>query len=116
MRKFVAPATPEEKLQQLQQLLPGLDHAWQDEDQWPGLGRSFHAVARTLTDYLPARCDSLTKRQLRAFAAWINGMVQAGGDLANAVSTCFLEHTRQIGVYKMIAPHLPALAKASAHA
>jgi hypothetical protein len=116
MRKFVAPETPEEMLQQLQLLLPGLDHPWEEEDQWPGSGRTFHAVARDLTDYFPACCLSLTETQLRAFAAWINGMVQAGGDLENAISTCFLEHSGQMGVYKVLAPHLTALAKASARA
>ena len=103
-------------LLQLQQLLPGFDHPWEEDDQWPGLGRSFHAVALDLTDYFPAHCLSLTERQLLAFAAWINGMVGAGGDLENAVATCFLEHSGQIGVYKVLAPHLTALAKASARA
>jgi hypothetical protein len=116
VRKFVAPETPEEMLRQLQELLPGFDHSWEDEDEWPGLERSFHAVARDLASYFPAQCLSLNEKQLRAFAAWINGMVTAGGDLENAVSTCFLEHSGQLGVYKVLAPHLTTLAKASARA
>jgi hypothetical protein len=103
-------------LRQLQKLLPGFEHSWEDEDQWPGLGRSFHAVSRDLNDYFKAGYLSLTQRQLSAFAGWINGMVEAGGDLENAVSTCFLEHSGQVGFYKVLAPHLTALAKASARA
>ena len=116
VRKFVAPETPEGMLQQLQELLPGFDHSWEDEDQWPGLGRSFHAVSGGLTDYFKVHCPSLTQRQLAAFAVWINGMVESGGRLENAVSTCFLEHSDQLGFYKVLAPHLTALAKASARA
>lgn len=116
MRKFVAPETPEEMLQQLQKLLPGFDHSWEDEDQWPGLRRSFHAVSGDLTDYFKAHCLSLTQRQLAAFADWINCMVEVGGHWENAVSTCFLEHSGQLGFYKVLAPHLTAMAKASARA
>ena len=103
-------------LRQLLQLLPGFDPPWEEEGRWPGLGRSYHAVALDLTDYFSANCLSLTERQLRAFSAWINGMVEAGGDLENAISTCFLEHSGQIGVCKALSPHLTALAKASARA
>jgi hypothetical protein len=99
---------------QLQELLPDFTHSWEDEDEWPGLERSFHSVIRDLADYFPGMCLSLHEKQLRAFAAWVNGMVEAGGDLENAVSTCFLEHSGQLGVYKLLAPHLTALAKASA--
>ena len=116
VKKFVAPQTPEEMLLQLQELLPGFSHSWEHEDEWPGLGRSFHSVARDLAHFFPSQCSSLTDQQLRAFADWINGMVAASGNLENAISTCFLEHSAQLGIYRLLSPHLSSLAKASARA
>jgi hypothetical protein len=116
VNKFVAPQTPEEMLLQLQELLPGFSHSWEDEDEWQGLGHSFHSVARNLSHFFPLQCSSLTDKQLRAFADWINGMVAASGNLENAISTCFLEHSAQLSVYRSLSPHLSSLAKASARA
>jgi hypothetical protein len=116
LKTFVAPQTPEEMLLQLQELLPGFIRACEDEDEWPGHERSFHSVARDLAHFFPQQCSSLTDKQLRAFADWINGMVAASGYLENAISTCFLEHSAQLGVYILLSPHLSSLAKASARA
>ena len=116
MKKFVAPHTPEEMLLQLQELFPDFSHSWDDEDEWTGLGRSFHSVARELAHFFPLQGSSLTDKELHAFAEWINGMAAAGGDLENAISTCFLEHSTQLGVYRLLAPHLSSHVKASARA
>nr|CAS02818.1 putative integron gene cassette protein [uncultured bacterium] len=86
VKKFVVPQTPEEILSQLQELLPSFSHSWEGEDEWPGLGRSFHSVARDLAHFFPQHCSSLTDKQLRAFADWINGIVAASGNLENAIS------------------------------
>lgn len=101
---------------QLQELLPGFDHSWEDEDMWSGLGRSYHAVVRDLADHFGKVCPSLNDKQLSQFAAWINGTVESGGKLENAVGTCFLEHAGQLGIYHALVPHLSPLAKASARA
>jgi hypothetical protein len=39
-----------------------------------------------------------TERQLRRFGDWISKAVAVDGDIENAVSTCFLEHTRQVKI------------------
>jgi hypothetical protein len=48
---------------------------------------------------------------VRLLAELINKSVAAGGLAENAVSTCFLEHASQIGVKKVLKPHLSQLAR-----
>src|SRR5439155_2408023 len=55
-------------------------------------------------------------RQVRQLAELINQAVEAPDELENAVSTCFLEHLRQVRTYKVLAPHLSTQAKRRTHA
>lgn len=102
-------------LAQLQAIFPAFEHEW-DEDEWPGMARSCHGVIRDLAYYFPSNAGSFSESQIREFASWLNRAVDAGGAVENAVSTGFLEHSRQLGVYSLLAPHLSALAKSRAHA
>lgn len=109
------PTSPEQMLEQLQAIFPAFDHEW-DEDDWPGMERTFHSVVREFAYYFPSNVATFTERQIRALAAWINGAVLAGGQLENAISTCFLEHSKQLKVNKLLWPHLSATARKCAHA
>jgi hypothetical protein len=115
VKSYRQPQTPEEMLAQLQVIFPTFDHEW-DEDEWPGMSRTCHGVVRDLADYFPSNVAALTEQQVIEFAYWLNGSVEAGGDVENAVSTCFLEHSRQIGVFELLAPHLTPLARSRTHA
>jgi len=102
-------------LAQLQAIFPAFEHSW-DADAWPGMSRTYHSVVNELTEYVPSTLKACSETQVQEFASWLNGSVLAGGDVENAVSTCFLEHSHQLKVYALLAPHLSALAKARTHA
>jgi hypothetical protein len=102
-------------LAQLQEIFPGFVHEW-DEDEWPGMSRTFHGVVRDITEYFVATAAACSESQLQHFASWLNGSVEAGGDIENAVSTCFLEHSHQLGFYGLLVPHLSPLAGSRTHA
>jgi hypothetical protein len=57
-----------------------------------------------------------TERQLRRFGDWISKAVAVDGDIENAVSTCFIEHTRQVKINRVLAPYLSPVAKAKSRA
>ena len=60
--------------------------------------------------------SSFTERQLRRFGDWISEAVSVDSDLENAVSTCFLEHMRQVKINRVLAPYLSPVAKVKSHA
>lgn len=65
--------------------------------------------------YFGGKQDSLSDAQLKAFGSFVNEAVAVDDDLENAVSTCFLEDLSHRG-YKVLKPHLSALAKRKTHA
>ena len=66
--------------------------------------------------YFAKNHSSFTERQLRRFGDWISKAVSVDSDLENAVLTCFLEHTRQVKINRMLAPYLSSVAKVKSHA
>ena len=50
--------------------------------------------------------DSSSERQLQRLCEFVVRAVADGSVLENAVSTCFLEHTRQIKVNRVLGPGL----------
>jgi hypothetical protein len=67
-------------------------------------------------EYFGVARDTLSERQLRNLGRLLNEAVAVDDDLENAVSTCFLEHLRQTGSYKSLAPFLSKQAKDKTHA
>jgi hypothetical protein len=59
---------------------------------------------------------ALSAKQLKGLGALLSDAVELDDDLENAVSTCFLEHLRQIGGYRALAPFLSERAKERTHA
>ena len=57
--------------------------------------------------------ETFTANQLRAFGEWVNGAVSVEPE--NAVSTCFLEHARQIRIDRVLRPYLSSKAKDKSH-
>ena len=77
---------------------------------------SLHRVILIFAQYFGANHRRFSLTQLRRLGDWLSAAVVAEGALENAVSTCFLEHMRQLKVNRVLAPHLSQLAKEKSHA
>ena len=75
-----------------------------------------HRVMQEFLMYFSKNHSSFTERQLRRFGDWVSKAVSVDSDLENAVSTCFLEHMRQVKINRMLAPYLSPVAKVKSHA
>ncbi|MGH6763581.1 MAG: DUF2195 family protein [Phyllobacterium sp.] len=63
-----------------------------------------HGVMRHFTEYFGAVGQTFTKGQLRALGRVLDQAIVQGGELENAVSTCFLEHLYQIKSSRILLP------------
>ena len=70
-----------------------------------------HAVLRQFLLYFSTNHKSFTQQQLQRFGGWVDDAIAANDNLENALSTCFLEHTRQVKIDRVLAPYLSANAK-----
>ncbi|MCL2310528.1 MAG: hypothetical protein FWC42_09745 [Proteobacteria bacterium] len=77
---------------------------------------TLHCVMSLFAQYFGKNGGRFSEKQLRQLGEWLNFAVSAPGELENAVSTCFLEHTRQLKVNQLLAPYLSKLAKEKSHA
>lgn len=75
-----------------------------------------HQIMILFAQYFGANRDAFTAKQLQRLGEWLNGAIAAGGELENAVSTCLLEHSRQLKIDRVLAPYLSPLAKERSHA
>src|SRR5258708_4339434 len=110
-------SSPEKALAFLCALFPDFGREWYADDERSVDGDiSFHRIMQEFTSYFGGNVQSLSEAQLKRFGAWLSNAVLAGGDVENAVSTCFIEHMHQIKVSRLVTPHLSKLAKAKLHA
>ena len=72
---------------------------------------NFHALMAEFTYFFGKSASTSSEKQLAQLAELLVLASKQPGDLENAIDTCFLEHTRQIKVNKLLAPWL-AKAKA----
>ena len=77
---------------------------------------TLHTVMRFFTQYFGENGRRFSEKQLRRLGEWLNSVVPVPGELENAVSTCFLEHARQLKVDRLIAPYMSESAKEKFHA
>jgi hypothetical protein len=77
---------------------------------------SLHYVMSSFTYYFGDRRGELSERQFLALGHLLDEAVAVDDALENAVSTCFLEHLRQIDSYKLLAPYLSERTKERTHA
>jgi len=108
------PSTAKELWTRLVALFPNFAdwHTLNDLDQDERDGAPMlHAVMHSFSTWFGGDPTSMTPEQLNGLAMLLNQAVSVDDDLENAVSTCFLEHLRQIKGYKMLAPYLSATAK-----
>jgi hypothetical protein len=116
---------PQETLRQLCELFPDFERCWKNEEAPPpedGLVDgvfyqwTHHRVMQEFLMYFSNNHSSFTERQLRRFGDWVSKAVSVDSDLENAVSTCFLEHMRQLKINRVLAPYLSPVAKVKSHA
>ena len=72
---------------------------------------TYHQVVLRLTPVVTGYLERSSERTVKKFCELVNLMADAGGAMANAISTCLLEHASQVKVRKIIDPHLSAVAK-----
>lgn len=75
-----------------------------------------HAVMHRFTEYFGTVVSTASEKQLRALGGLIDEGVAVDDELENAVSTCMLEHLRQIKAYKTLSPYFSRKAKDRTHA
>ncbi len=92
-------------------------HSLHDLDESVREGAAtLHSVMIPFTQYFGGNLDTFTDKQLKGLASLLYEAVSIADDLENAVSTCFLEHLRQIGAYKKLAPYLRGVTRQKTHA
>ena len=77
---------------------------------------TLHRLMGLFAQYFGANGKRFSVKQLRRLGEWLSSAVSVPSELENAVSTCFLEHTRQLKVNRLLAPYLSKLAKEKSHA
>jgi len=104
--------SPRELVNQLIDILPALAKEWNEGEVFSANREcTYHVVFLSFGPKSLRLLDAATTKQIKEFCVLINYAVEKGGELENAVSTCFLEHASQIGVRKMLKPYLSAKAK-----
>jgi hypothetical protein len=94
-------------------LFPAFEQEW-DEGKSYGYNSGDFKLHTVFLSFAPKSNEFLKNAkptQIKAFCSLINSLVLKGGDYENAVSTCFLEHASQLGVRKLLEPHLSPEAK-----
>ena len=110
-------SSPEEVLRYLCAVFPSFEKWWKDAEREPlDTKRGFHCIMAELIQFFGMNHQTFSEKQLRRFGQWVNAAVLIEGPLENAISTCFLEHTRQVKINRVIAPYLSRAAKDKSHA
>jgi hypothetical protein len=113
------PSTARELWTRLIALFPGFAeyHSLDDlEESERDDAATLHSIMMPFTQYFGRDLSIFTDKQLKTLANLLNDAVSIDDDLENGVSTCFLEHLRQIRGYKALAHYLSAVAKDKTHA
>jgi hypothetical protein len=115
MRNDAAKSDAAEALAFLAALDPTFAAEWESNEHTDD-DLTLHHIVRVLACHLGARHSSLSEKQLRKLAEWLNASVAAGGERENAVSTCLLEHLHQLKLSRVLGPYLSPIAKERTHA
>jgi hypothetical protein len=99
----VLPQTPEDLLERLSAIFPEYRAA---RRPLHGEAPTFHSVLIEFSTFFGGPACSLSEHQLRSFGELVSAAMEAGGHLENAFATCLLEHTDQIGFWKVLRPFL----------
>lgn len=108
-------AAAEAALQFLASTDPAFRAWWDEADHAPDETTAHRVMAEFAEHFSRAHRD-YAPRQLKALGHWLSEAVATEGALENAVSTCFLEHSRQLKVDRVLAPYLSKVARDKCHA
>ncbi|PUA30758.1 MAG: hypothetical protein B0W54_09955 [Cellvibrio sp. 79] len=105
--------SPEELTQELIELFPSSKSEFQDEEMDIGYKPpvTYHRVWMSFSPVAFECLSGASEKSLLKFASILNREVSEGRSRENAASTCFLEHSSQIRVSKIIKPFLSKLAE-----
>lgn len=102
------PTDAAELVRVLSTIFPGFA-VCSDDDEGP---ETFHSVFLFhFNPYFSRHVSEFTPKQLAKLGALLDSAYEAGGNLGNAVDTCFLEHTRQLKVNQQLRPYIKASGK-----
>lgn len=76
---------------------------------------TLHSLFQDFIYFYGKHQSTFEKKQLQHLAEFIDSAIEIQDDLENAVSTCFLEHLRQINAEKALKPLLTQSAKERLH-
>jgi len=93
-------------------IFPSFVNEWEEDQE----DLTLHGVLLMFTDYFGKREEPFSEKQISKLATFINDSVVNDDELENAISTCFLEHLRQIRADRRLLPYLSKLAKKKMHA
>jgi hypothetical protein len=102
-------SSPSDLVNFLSILFPQFEEEWvldEPEDKY-----SFHSVLSTFCPMSHIWLENADKHSLKKFCDLVNLFVERGNEYENTISTGLLEHASQIGIKKILKPHLSALAK-----
>jgi hypothetical protein len=98
--------SPSDLFDRLVGLFPALADELADEPV-----ESYHQVITLVSHRFAELLKISPESTKREFGDLINSMVSQGGEQENAISTCLLEHSSQIGIRAFIRPFLTPAAK-----
>jgi hypothetical protein len=108
MKRAALPNSPDELLSFLGSIFPAFV-PFAEQEPVSGFDPeplTYHYLMLEFAAFFGREASSSAPRQLRELAEFLSRAVDAGGPLENAVSTCFLEHTRQLKVNRTLGPWL----------
>jgi len=110
-------SSPDEVLCHLCAVFPDFEKWWNDAEREPlDAKQGFHTIMAEFIQFFSMNHQTFSQKQLRRFGEWVNAAVLIEGPLENAISTCFLEHARQVKINRVLAPYLSPAAKDKSHA
>lgn len=93
-------------------VFPSFTNEWEEDEE----DFTHHAVIIRFTEYFGKGEEPFSEKQISKLAEFINDSVVNDDELENAISTCFLEHLRQIRADRRLLHYLSKLAKKKMHA
>jgi len=105
--------SPAEVLGEVVAIFPEFKREWENENAYIREDGSYsiHSVYMVFLEFLSCKKTANSADQLKQIATLINGAVAAGGDSENAISTCLLEHLKQVGLDSVLKPFMSSEAR-----
>ena len=99
--------TPQELFDRILSIYPQFVDEFDNDEKI----ETYHQIIMDLTPVITGYLEGGSKRSTNLFCNLVNEMMEAGGDLENAISTCLLEHASQVRCHKILLPLLGERAK-----